>query len=191
MGGGGIALKYFKLTQGPSGVVVSVSISDPISSSFIVVAGLKWLLAGLTTQFSQFLPCRSGSSRLSPLSPSRWLQDRDISYWNGCLTVSGLRYYTPYPYPGIQSQSCLLSLMMFLLLIAYHTPGCDAQLTPLPTVALSVSVNYFSQIKARIPIVGCKPWIKFINTLCFDTFPDPALHAACIRSIRSSSPPPH
>ena len=187
MGGGGIALKYFKLTQGPSGVVVSVSISDPISSSFIVVAWAKWLLAG-PTQFSKFLPCRS-----SPLTLSLVRQDRDISYWNGCLTVSGsdTTRHTRILGPS-QSQVPILSPVSndvpLIDSLSYTWLWCTA---PLPTFALSVSVNYFSQIKARIPIVGCKPWIKFINTLCFDTFPDPALHAACIRSIRSSSPPPH
>ena len=46
-------------------------------------------------------PLQVRSSRLSPLSPSRPAQDRDISYWNGCLTVSPSQLdYTPYSYPG-------------------------------------------------------------------------------------------
>ena len=132
---------------------MSVSIWDPISSSFVVVAWAKWLLAG-PTQFSKFLPCRS-----SPLTLSLVRQDRDISYWNGCLTVSGsdTTRHTRILGPS-QSQSCLLSLMMFLLLIAYHTPGCDA-LPPLPTFALSVSVNYFFSYQSPNP--NC--WMQAMN----------------------------
>ena len=153
---------------------MSVSIWDPISSSFIVVAWAKWLLAG-PTQFSKFLPCRS-----SPLTLSLVRQDRDISYWNGCLTVSPSQLdYTPYSYPGTRVPILSpVSNDVPLIDSPSYTWLWSTTQSPLPTFALSVSVNYFSHIKARIPIVGCKPWIKFINTLCFDTFPDPALRTA-------------
>ena len=159
---------------------LSVSIWDPISSSSIVVARTTVTSDYVLPSSPSFSPAGQVLPPVSPLTLTSTAQDRDISYWNGCLTVSPSQLdYTPYSYPGTRVPILSpVSNDVPLIDSPSYTWLWSTTQSPLPTFALSVSVNYFSHIKARIPIVGCKPWIKFINTLCFDTFPDPALRTA-------------